>query len=142
MEDERQELVVRANGTVGRAPQRPNCGIGQSFEVRAESVSRLTIGSRLVVEQGIGLQWLVAERAQAWCQRCGTNLCGKAFGFARIHGTLCVGAQHPRIGMSHRSMDRMVNSSFSFFKRADGSGILLLTQKKCGSMAAQKARFG
>ena len=39
-----------ATGTVGRAPQRPNCGTRQSFEVRGESLSRRTIGSRPVVE--------------------------------------------------------------------------------------------
>ena len=26
-----------------------------------------------------GFQWLPAERAQAWCQRCGTNRCGEVF---------------------------------------------------------------
>ena len=55
---------------------------------------------------GIGPQWLVAERAQAWCQRCGTNICGKVFGFIWILGTVCVCAQHPRIGMSQRSTMR------------------------------------
>ena len=41
---------INATGIAGRAPQRPNCGTGQSFEVCEKSVSRLTIGSRLVVE--------------------------------------------------------------------------------------------
>ena len=47
---------------------------------------------------GIGLEWLVAERAQAWCQRCGTSLCGKVFGPVWIRGELvefgpCVSAE-------------------------------------------------
>ena len=33
-----------------RAPQRPDCGTGQSFEVREEFVFCLIIGLRLVVE--------------------------------------------------------------------------------------------
>ena len=66
---------------------------------------------------GIGLQWLVAERAQAWCQRCGTNLCAKEFGLTWILGTVCACARHPRIGLSQRSMDRTVSSSSSFLKK-------------------------
>ena len=42
---------------MGRAPQRPNCGSGQSFEVRGESVSRLTIGSRPFVEVAVSGLW-------------------------------------------------------------------------------------
>ena len=37
-------------GAVGRAPQRANCSIGQSFEVLGEPVSRLTFGPRHFVE--------------------------------------------------------------------------------------------
>ena len=39
---------------------------------------------------GIGLKWLVAERAQAWYQGCGTSICGKGFGPFWIRGTACV----------------------------------------------------
>ena len=49
---ERKDNIVGRNknaiGTVGRVPQRPKCGTGQSFEVRGESVSRLSVGSRLL----------------------------------------------------------------------------------------------
>ena len=44
-------------GTVGRAPQRPKCGIGQSFEVRAESVSRLIVASRFFVKLAVNGLW-------------------------------------------------------------------------------------
>ena len=42
---------------VGRAPQRPNCGTGQSFDVRGELVSMLTIGSRPFVELVLNGLW-------------------------------------------------------------------------------------
>ena len=35
-------------GVVGRTSQRPHHRVGQSFEVRGESVSRLIVGSRLL----------------------------------------------------------------------------------------------
>ena len=55
------------------------------------------------------------ERAQAWLQRCGKSLCGKGFGPIWIRGTVCVCAQHPRIGTLQGSMGRMVSSSSSSF---------------------------
>ena len=67
-------------------------------------------------------QWLVAERAPAWFQRCGTNLCGKVVNPIWIRGTVCVCAQLPRIGMSQRSLCRTVSSSFFLLEeRAGGS---------------------
>ena len=54
---------------------------------------------------------LVAKRAQAWCQRCGTNLCGKEFGLSCIPKTVCVCAQPPRIGTPQRRVDRTECSS-------------------------------
>ena len=42
---------------VGRAPQRPTCGTGQGFEVLGESVSRLSVGSRPVVELVLNGLW-------------------------------------------------------------------------------------
>ena len=48
---------------------------------------------------------------------CGTNFCGTEYGFTWTLGTVCVCAQHPRIGMSQRSKDRTVSSSFSFLKK-------------------------
>ena len=41
--------------------QDPIVALGKSFEVRGEFVLKLNIG----------LQWLVAERTQAWLERCG-----------------------------------------------------------------------
>ena len=67
----------------------------------------------LEIFRGIGRHWSVAERAQAGGQRCGTNQCGKVFGFIWIRGTACVCAQSPRIGLSQRSMDRTVSSFVS-----------------------------
>ena len=55
----------------------------------------------------------VAERAQVWCQRCGSNQCGKVFGLISILGTVCVYAQHPHIGMSRPHGELF----FSFLKK-------------------------
>ena len=58
--ERKDNILVRnenAPGIVGRVPQRPNCGISQSFEVRGEFVLRLTIGSRLVVELVLSGLW-------------------------------------------------------------------------------------
>ena len=56
-------------------------------------VERISIKAdyRLKTFCGIGLQWPVAEGAQAWCQRCGTNL--KVFSLIWTPGTACVRAQ-------------------------------------------------
>ena len=35
-------------GVVGRTSQSPNNSVGQSFEVRGETVTRLIVGSRLL----------------------------------------------------------------------------------------------
>ena len=51
-----------------------------------------------VSEDTSGRQRPVAERAQAWCQRCGRSRYGRAFGPTWIRGTACVCAQSPRIG--------------------------------------------
>ena len=76
-----------ATGTVGRAPQRPTCGTGHSFVVRGESVSRLTVGSRPVVE-------LVFSGLLPRGLRHGAKDVGQAFVTAYGY------AQPPRIGMS------------------------------------------
>ena len=60
---------------MGRAPQRLECGTGQSFEVRGEFVLSWIFWPETCC--GCGLQWLVAERAQAWFQRCGKSFCEK-----------------------------------------------------------------
>ena len=39
---------VRKENILGRKSQRPNHSVGQSFEVRGESISRLIVGSRLL----------------------------------------------------------------------------------------------
>ena len=54
-----------ATGTVGRAPQRPDCGTGYSVDVHGEFVPGLIFGPRLC--GGTGLQWL----AQASSKVCG-----------------------------------------------------------------------
>ena len=63
-----------------------------------------------------GFQWPAAERAQACCQRCGTNSCVKVFGLIGTRGIVCVYTQLPRIEMFRRSMGRMASSSSSFRK--------------------------
>ena len=91
----------------------PRCSIGQSFEVLGDSVSRLTVGSRHFVESWF-FQWPAAERAQAWCRRCGRDRCGKLFCLVWTRGIVCVYAQLPRIGTFRESMGRMASSSSSF----------------------------
>ena len=89
--------------------KRPTCGPGQSS---LQCVANQCQGWLLTRD----LSWIrssMAERAQAWCQRCGTNQCEMVFGLIWILGTESVCAQHPRIGMSQRSVDRTVSSSFS-----------------------------
>ena len=55
------------------------------------------------------------KRAQAWRQRCGTNfLCEGVWSNSDPWDSVRVCAQPPRIGMSQRSVDRTVSSSFSF----------------------------
>ena len=61
-----------------------------------------------------GFQWPAAEKAQAWCQRCGKNHCVKVFGLIWTRGIVCVYTQLPRIEMFRRSMVRMASSSSSF----------------------------
>ena len=63
-----------------------------------------------------GFQWPAAEKAQAWCQRFGTNRCVKVFGLIWTRGIVCVYTQLPRIEMFRRSMGRMASSSSSFRK--------------------------
>ena len=63
--------------------QRPNCGTGQIFEVRGESISRLTIGSRLDVKLVLNGLWPRGLRHGA--KRCGT-LCAKEFGLTWMRG--------------------------------------------------------
>ena len=89
--------------------KRPNCSIGQSFEVLRESVSRLTSFSRHFVEV-VGFQWLAAERVpKMWVRPQWEGVWPYL-----TRGTVCVYAQPPRIGMFRGSMGRMASSSCSF----------------------------
>ena len=71
----------------------------------------MTVGSRLVVELVFNGLW---RRELRHAKDVGPTFVGKCFGLTWILGTVCVCAQHPLIGMSQRSMDRTVSSSFSF----------------------------
>ena len=53
---------------------------------------------------------------EAWCQRCGSNRCGKLFGLIWTSGIVCVYAQLPHIGMLRRSMGIMARDSYSSAK--------------------------
>ena len=53
---------------------------------------------------------------EAWCQRCGTNRCGKLFGLIWTSGIVCVYAQLPHIGMFLRSMGGMARDGYSSAK--------------------------
>ena len=67
---------------------------------------------------GSDFQWPSAERAQAWCQRCGTSLWVKVFGLIWIRGKVCGCAQPRRSEMSPRSMDRTMSFSCSFWRKS------------------------
>ena len=53
---DRKDKILRRNETrlalLGRAPQRPNCCVGQSPKVRGSSILRLTVGSNLLRNRG------------------------------------------------------------------------------------------
>ena len=53
---------------------------------------------------------------EAWCQRCGTNRCGKLFGLIWTSGIVCVYVQLPRIGMFRGSMGGMAKDGYSSAK--------------------------
>ena len=96
--------------TLGRAPQRSNCCVGQSPKVRGRSVLKVSaqaLGERCVP------QWPMMASVEA----CGRSRSGKASGLAWIHWTLCVCAHHPVIGMCQRSMGRTVGSFFFLFQK-------------------------
>ena len=95
-----------ATGTVGRAPQRPDCGTGYSVDVHGEFVLGLIFGPRLC--GGTGLQWL----AQASSKVCGIRPIWEAFGPTWTRGLVCVYARHPWSGMCQGSTGRMASSFF------------------------------
>ena len=102
----------------GRAPQRPDCGTGQILEVRGELV--LSWIFWLETCCGSGLQWAVAERAQAWFHS------GKLFGPVWICGTALRLHTASTIGTFQGSMGRMVSSSSSFlFFSRNSQGLCL-----------------
>ena len=74
-------------------------------------VLRLTIGSRLAVELVLNGLWPRGLRHGA--EDVGRTAVGRCLAFLGILGTVCVCPQHPRIGMSQRTMDRTVSSSSS-----------------------------
>ena len=87
-----------------------------------------------------GFQWPPAERAQAWCQRCGTNRCGDVFVLIWTRGKVvelgtCIPAETVKacalIGL-HMMAD----------ENALRTVTLLLSWEMCESMAARKALFG
>ena len=53
---------------------------------------------------------------EAWCQRCGTNRCGKLFGLIWTRWIVCVYAQLPRIEMFRGSMGGMARDGDSSAK--------------------------
>ena len=97
------ERNIDTSEVVGRAPQRPDRGTGQSSEVCGEPLLRLAVGSKL--------QWLAVVCVPRFCKRCGKGPFGKASGLAWTHGTVCTCSQRPPIGTSRGSMGRMAFSS-------------------------------
>ena len=77
-----------ATGTAGRAPQRPNCGSGQSFEVRGESASRLTVGSIPFVELVFNGLWPRGLRHGA--KDVGQTMVGKCLPFFDPWVSVCL----------------------------------------------------
>ena len=105
-------LLTNATGTVGRAHQRSNCGTGQSFEVRREPVSRLTVGSRPVPR---GLRHGARDVEQAFVARCLAQ-----FGSVRQRE---VAHSFHALERSQGIMDRTVSSSFSFSRKSRRSSV-------------------
>ena len=86
--------------TLGRAPQRSDCGTGWSAGVCWEFV----LGSRVLGGRSV-LQWLALAS-----KNCGKSRSGRPFGLAWIQWIVCVYAQRPWSGMCQGSMGRMASS--------------------------------
>ena len=91
----------------------PIVALDKSFEVCGAFVLRLTVGPGPFVEVVFNGLWSRGSVAQAWCQRCGTNLGGKEFALTWIR----VCAQSPRIGTFQGSTGRMVSFFFFLMKK-------------------------
>ena len=101
---------------VGRTSQRPDCGPGKNFGMLGKSLFRMALGFTVCRCQPLTSQWLATSLVLRFCKRCGKGPTGKASGLAWTHGTVCVCAPHPPVGMSWGSLGRMA-SSFSCQQR-------------------------
>ena len=82
-------------------------------------------------EEGVVVfQWLPAERAQAWCQRCGTNRSGEVFELGP-----CIQAETVKVCA-------LIGLHMMAEENALRTVTLLLSWEICESMAARKALFG
>ena len=86
----------------GRAPQRPNCGPGQSPKVRGSAGLKLARGFVEARQQWHAIGW-----CRIWCYRCGKRSCGLFW----MLGIVCVYAQSPRNGMFQGDSGRTASSS-------------------------------
>ena len=79
-----------------------------------ESVSKLIVGSRL---REIGRQWPVAEKDQAWCQRCGQTGVGRCLALFGSVGQRAFAHSLYALECSKEVWGRMVSSS-SFWRKS------------------------
>ena len=104
------------SGTVGRTPQRPVGGTGESIGMFGESLLGLAFNFTVCRCQPLSSQWL--SLVQRFCKRCAMGFFGKASGHTSTNGMLC--------GTSRGSAGRTA-SSFSTSSRRSP----LLLQRHC-----------
>ena len=100
-------------GFVGRTSQRPDCGPAKSVGMLGKSHLVHAFGFTVCRCQSWWLQWLTVLWARRVYKRCGKGPTGKASGLARTHGTWCVCAHRPAVGMSQGSMGHTASFSYS-----------------------------
>ena len=112
---EREDSILGRNKTrpeLWEEHQRLNWGSGQSFEVRGESVSRLTIGSRPVVELVFNGLWPRGLRHGARDVR--ETFLGKCLAFLGSLGHCAFAHSIHAVECSKEVWTARVSSSFSF----------------------------
>ena len=76
----REDILVKnkdTSGVEGRTPQRPNCGLGNGAKLLGESLLRLAIGSKRLVESRVGCSGLRLCVCQDFANDVGKALLGR-----------------------------------------------------------------
>ena len=99
--------------TLGGAPRRSNCCVGETPKVRGRSVLRMIVGSRLLWHRGCNDLRPGGFRSDP--RLMGQTFVGeRSYGLFWMHGIVCVNAQLLRSGTSQGGTGRMASSSSSF----------------------------